>query len=172
MATTFTLIDSYTVGSGGAASIDFTSIPSTYTDLVVKFSARVTGTGTVVNIGVNFNGSSSSFTNRYLGGNGSTASSGSLSGTDGTLSIWTGNYNDTTSNTFGNAEIYIPNYAGSNNKSFSVDGVAENNATDGRMAMNAMLWSNTAAINRVTLIPQTGSFMQYSTATLYGVKNA
>jgi hypothetical protein len=40
MATTFIKIASVTVGSGGAASMDFTSIPSTYTDLVIKVSTR------------------------------------------------------------------------------------------------------------------------------------
>ena len=37
---TFTKIASATVGSGGASSIEFTSIPSTYTDLVIKLSMR------------------------------------------------------------------------------------------------------------------------------------
>ena len=40
MADTYTLISSVTVGAGGASSIDFTSIPATYTDLLVKFSLR------------------------------------------------------------------------------------------------------------------------------------
>ena len=40
MATTFTKIASVSVGSGGAATMSFTSIPSTYTDIVVKLSAR------------------------------------------------------------------------------------------------------------------------------------
>ena len=156
-----------------ASSVTFSSIPQTgYTDLKLVFSGRVTGTGTVANIGINFNNSASSFTNRYLGGNGSSASSGSLSGTDGPLSIWTADYNDVIANTFGNAEVYIPNYTSNNYKSFSVDGVAENNATDGRMAMNAMLWSNTAAITSISLVPQSGSFMQYSTFSLYGIANA
>jgi hypothetical protein len=37
MATTYEIIASVTVGSGGAANIEFTSIPATYTDLVLKF---------------------------------------------------------------------------------------------------------------------------------------
>ena len=45
MANTFQLISSTTVGAGGASSIDFTSIPSTYTDLVIKWSGRLTSTG-------------------------------------------------------------------------------------------------------------------------------
>jgi hypothetical protein len=42
MANTFELIASSTVGSGGAANIDFTSIPATYTDLCLKFICATT----------------------------------------------------------------------------------------------------------------------------------
>jgi hypothetical protein len=169
MPSTYTQIGStVTVGSGGAANISFTSIPATYTDLVIKLSARVTGTGTSANVAFSFNGSTASRSGIYVGGNGSSASSGSA----GELLIWTFPYDDATSNTFGNTELYIPNYAGSAYKSISTDGVSENNATDGRVALTASLWSNTAAINQITLTPQSGSFMQYSTATLYGIKNS
>jgi len=44
MATTYTLISSVTVGSGGAATMTFSSIPQTYTDLLVRVSARNTST--------------------------------------------------------------------------------------------------------------------------------
>ena len=77
-----------------------------------------------------------------------------------------------TANTFSNFSTYIPNYAGSNNKSYSVDGVTENNATASYQIMYAGLWSNTAAINQITLVPDTLNFVQYTTATLYGIKNS
>ena len=48
MANTFEQITTVTVGSGGASSIDFTSIPQTYTDLVIKTSARNTSTSTTM----------------------------------------------------------------------------------------------------------------------------
>jgi hypothetical protein len=80
----------------------------------------------------------------------------------------------TTANTFGNFELYIPNYAGSTNKSVSSDYVNENNATGGiSYGLLANLWSNTAAINAISLSIYGGTnFAQYSTAYLYGVKNA
>lgn len=166
---TFTQIGSaVVVGGAGQASITFSAIPATFTDLVVKVSARTTTTGTAANLAFSFNGSTASRTGIYLGGNGSSASSGS----GGEFLIWTLPYNDATANTFGNTELYIPNYAGSSNKSMSTDGASENNATDGRVAFNASLWSNTAAITSITLTPQAGSLMQYSTAYLYGVSNA
>jgi len=78
-----------------------------------------------------------------------------------------------TANTFSNNELYIPNYAGSTNKSVSFDSVQENNGTTANAVLFAGLWSNTAAINRVTLASSgSNKFVQHSTAYLYGVKNA
>jgi len=169
MANTFELIASSTVGAGGASSIDFTSIPSTYTDLVLKVSARGSAGGPN-GLFIAFNGSTSNFTGKYLQGAGTgTPSSSSLARYIGTEVAPT-----FTANTFGNAEVYIPNYASSNNKSFSADAVSENNATEAYATLAAGLWSITTAINQVTLTISSGSsnFVQYSTAYLYGVKNA
>ena len=174
MANTFELIASSTVGAGGAANIDFTSIPSTYTDLCVKFSIRTNRTGSVEDaIRIQFNGSGgTAYTSRMVYGSGTGAASTNYTSTAYTVSFSTSTA-DTTANTFGNGEMYIPNYAGSTNKSTSSDLVSENNATAATAGLNAGLWSNTAAINRVTLTPNSGTlFNQYSTAYLYGVKNA
>ena len=168
MANTFELIASSTVGSGGAASIDFTSIGATYTDLVVKLSARCSTTDTWVNLSLN--GSSSNFSSKRLTGNGSAAESGSQTNNFASILNENSSY---TANTFSNGEFYIPNYANtSNNKSVSSDSVNENNATTAVTALIATLWSSTAAINQITLTPNAGTFVQYSTAYLYGVKNA
>jgi hypothetical protein len=165
---TYTQIGSaVTVGSGGAASIDFSSIPTTYTDLVLKVSARLSAAVDFGSLSIAFNGSSASFTTRILQGDGSSAVSATLTnfsgGVGGTL---------LTASTFNNVEIYIPNYAGSTNKSFSSDAVVENNATAARDTLVAGLRSNTAAINQITLTSASGNFAQYSTAYLYGVSNA
>jgi hypothetical protein len=168
MATTYTLISSVTVGSGGAANMEFTSIPSTYTDLVVKITARSSGADT--SISLSFNNNTSDRTTRYLFGNGSSASSGSDTNMYITSSIVP---STSTASTFGNAELYIPNYASSNNKPSSVDGVSENNATASNMAITTNLWSNSAAITSIKLTPTGGTnFVQYSTAYLYGISNA
>jgi len=167
MATTFTKIAAVTVGAGGAASIDFTSIPSTYTDLCVKVSAR--GTDSSGDLGIKLNTSSSSFSRRVLRGNGSAASSTNASDN------YIGGLEPSTytASTFGNAEIYIPNYAGSTNKSISVDSVTENNATEAFAFFVASLWSNSAAITGITLYPFTsGNLAQYSTAVLYGINKS
>ena len=167
---TFTLISSVTVGSGGAASIDFTSIPATYTDLCLKLSLRSTRTSQpVADLRIAFNGSTTSFSIRDLYGTGSAAGSATDTNYLGGIDASTA-----TSNTFANQDLYIPNYAGSANKSFSVDSVSEDNTSGGAYAfLVAGLWSNTAAINQITFTTNsTFSFAQYSTAYLYGIKNS
>jgi hypothetical protein len=170
MATTFIKIASVTVGSGGAASMDFTSIPSTYTDLVIKVSARKVQSGGAVNLQMLFNGSTSGYTQKTIFRNGSTV----VSYNDNTeLSFMYVTSAADTSNTFSSTEIYIPNYTSSNNKSVSVDSVTENNATGNIMTLMAGLWSNSAAINEIRLqVYSPNTLVQYSTATLYGIKNS
>jgi hypothetical protein len=175
MANTFELIASSTVGSGGAATIDFTSIPSTFTDLVIKISARSDAAGTESeHIYVTFNGSASAqYSMLRLRGTGSAASSYSEASQTSINFFNAVDAAAATANTFSNNELYIPNYAGSTNKSVSFDSVQENNGTTANAVLFAGLWSNTAAINRVTLASSgSNKFVQYSTAYLYGVKNA
>jgi hypothetical protein len=166
MATTFTKIASVSVGLLGAANIEFTSIPSTYTDLVLKYSGR--SSANLYYGQLYFNSNTSSYSRMQLGGDGSSTFSGSYAN-EYTLIV---DPSTSTASTFSSTEVYIPNYAGSANKSFSVDGVTENNATAAYAVMYAALWSNTAAITSIKLDPDSGDFAQYSTATLYGVSKS
>ena len=171
---TMTLIASVTVGSGGASSIDFTSIPSTYTDLCVKVSARSASTSGIAvdNLLAQFNGNTSSvYSEKGLGGNGSSVYSQGYSRT--VVGVGLLNSNSSTSNTFGSTDIYIPNYAGSTYKSTSADGATENNATASWVEMDAGLFSNTSAISSIKLLTLSGNnFLQYSTFYLYGISNS
>lgn len=170
MANTYEAIATVTVGSGGASSIEFTSIPATYTDLTVLISARTDRASTQDDFTLEYNGSTSNGSMRRLYGTGSAAGSDSDSGLQRTGYIAGGN---ATASTFGNTIIYIPNYASSNYKSSSSDGVSETNATNVNMSLVASLWSNTAAITSIKLTPATSATLQqYSTATLYGIKNS
>jgi len=169
MASKYTLIASSTVGSGGSATISFTSIPATYTDLKVVANARTDRASNNDWVKIGFNGSTSSFTYREIEGDGSTV--GSYTGS-GQLAFFA-TASSSTASTFGNAEVYIPNYTGANYKSYSVDTVTENNGTTAVASMNAGLWSNTAAITSIELTPNLGTnFVQYSTAYLYGISNS
>jgi hypothetical protein len=82
------------------------------------------------------------------------------------------NPSDYTSSVFSSTDIYIPNYLSSTNKSISTDTVSENNATAVLTLLGSLLWSNSSAITSITLTPLAGSFVEHSTAYLYGVSNA
>lgn len=168
MPDTFVKIASVTVGAGGSSTIDFTSIPSTYTDLCLKLSARSTSAGAEAAI-IEFNGSTTGFSGKRLAGEGTGGAT-----TDTLTNIRAAiNTAADTSSTFSNGEFYVPNYAGSANKSVSLDMVLENNATAAVQSLVAGLWSNTAAITSIKLsLNAGGSFVQYSTATLYGIKSS
>ena len=175
MANTYQLISSVTVGSGGSATIDFTSIPQTYTDLLLKLSVRGTVAGShqggAQMIFNNSTASNYSFLN--LRGSGfTTPGSGSASSV---AFIRVTNNHPTagnTASTFGNSEVYIPNYTSSNAKSTSEDNVEENNTSESYAQLVAGLWSLTNAITRITLTSEATLFAQYSTACLYGISNA
>ena len=155
------------VGSGGASSIEFANIPQSYTDLVLKLSIRSSQSGAIADYGkVLFNGSTTSYSYKDVYGNGSSAAS--TGGTTTLLMTYQGNAG--TANVFGNNEIYIPNYISSNNKSFSIDQVVENNAATGYNTLTAGLWSNTSPITSIALSPASGTWQQYSSATLYGIR--
>ena len=169
MATTYEAIATVTVGSGGAANITFSSIPGTYTDLLLKVSARDSRNNNPYNeLGVAFNGSAT-YSRIILYGVGSSA---------GSTSDSTGNwlYNDgntASSSVFSNAELYIPNYTSSNNKSISADVATEDNGTGNALVLTAGLATLTSAITSITLTPNLSfSFLQHSSATLYGIKNS
>jgi len=167
MANTFELIASSTVGSGGAASIDFTSIPGTYTDLCIVASVRTDRAGTDKgNMKIKFNTSTSNITGRVLRGIDTSVDSFSA-----TAAEWGAPAATATSNTFGNALIYIPNYAGSNNKSVSIDSVIEQNTSSQFNYLSAALWSQSAAITGLSLYTSDAGtlLVQHSSAYLYGI---
>jgi len=159
------LITSVTVGSGGAASVTLPAtgtIPQTYTDLKLVYSARATVAGTQEFINISFNGNTSNYSLRSLQGDGSAASSNNWS------FRWIGYAvgSTATASTFSNGELYIPNYTSSNYKSFSGDNVAERNDTNAQSILTANLWSDTAAITSIALSVQGGSnFVEGSTTS-------
>jgi hypothetical protein len=169
MPANYVLLEKITVGAAGAAGVTFSGIPQTgYTDLVVKVSARGASGGIYNTVAVRFNGSTTSYTLRAIEGTGSTVYSEVASVTYGAAGQATGN--GATANTFGSSEFYIPNYTSSNSKSFSADGVSENNATAVYTTLLANIWADSAAITSITIF--TGGadlWLANSTFYLYGV---
>ena len=174
MANTYTLIASTTVGSGGTSSIDFNTISSSYTDLVLNVSVRTNNAFNQDWLLLKFNNTNSSLAAVRISGTGS----GVQGGYNDPTQIWgaTGVGATATANTFSNAQIYIQNYTSPTlNKTWISESVNEINATGTEVITNLFTgtWSNTAAITRVTLTPYSaGTIQQYSTAYLYGIKNS
>ena len=176
MATTYTLIEGKTLGAS-TASVTFSSIPATYTDLKLVMSARATRTGTDISTsaGVTFNGDNGSYyTTRMIEGDGS----GRRSATDSSqtsMQRFDLPTDNATSNTFSNNEMYIPNYTSTNPKSISLEAVAENNADLAYIYLAAGIYSppSNIVISSITLTGLFSStFDQHSTFYLYGIKNS
>lgn len=171
MATTYELIKGETLASS-AASYTFTAIPSTFTDLVLRISARMSVAGPDnVNVQINSFTNSHSYTELYAN-SGTVASSRSTGvGFFRLTNILPGT--ESTTNTFCSAECYFPSYAGSANKTMGHFGAGESNSTTiPYITATAGLLSQTAAITSLTITPAGGNFVSGSSFYLYGVKNA
>ena len=177
MPSTYTLISSNVLASS-AASVTFSAIPSTYTDLVVRASLKATNTNTVTSAGyITFNGTGGTVYSRTdiqtLSNSNAPTSSRSSNGSE-IQSLIIDSANAAFANTFNSTEIYIPSYTVSQNKPVSIYSVAEMNNTTGYDLMNATagLWRNTSAITSITFYPQSASFEIGSSFYLYGIKNS
>jgi hypothetical protein len=171
MANTYTLIEAKTLGSD-TASMSFTSIPATYTDLLLLTSVRINRAGVSVNMNLQFNGSSSNYTNLTLYSDGTTVDSLASSALVG-FGYWYSPGNGATADTFSNASVYISNYTSSEYKPISIDSTSENNGTDTNLIAFTGVWQNAAAITSIALSNYQGSNLrQNSTAYLYGIKNS
>jgi hypothetical protein len=159
------LIETKTLATA-AASIEFTSIPQTFTDLMLVSSLRTNHT-TEDSAFATINGLTTNQTVRILYGDG--ASIGAASQTRIRLAEATGSTH--TANTFSNCSTYIANYSSTTTaKSFSSDSVNENNATTSYQFLLAQLWDSTAAITSLGFSPRFGTeFITGSTIGLYGI---
>jgi hypothetical protein len=156
--------------NASVANVIFANIPqSGYTDLKMVMSARTNGASHSWNYKITFNGASTNYSGKVLYGSGSAAASFNANTTyfDG---IYTSG-STATANTFGSAEMYIPNYTSSNNKSVSTDSAAETNGTAAFMAFQAGLYSSSSAITSIKIEPEPAAtaFEAYSTFSLYGL---
>ena len=159
-------IQSIVVPSGGSASVTFSSIPQNFTDLILKVSTRSTLADNFQVIRLNYNGAESSLSLRELYG--TNTSSGSASVAQNRIGYTSAGNN--TANTFGNAEIYIPNYASSNShKSSSADAVSENNGSVSVVGFTSNIYSSNSAITSITVFPDGGNWAENSIFSLYGV---
>jgi hypothetical protein len=172
MANTYTLIESKTVGSGGAASIEFTSIPQTYTDLFLATSLRTSETEVNNWVKLTFNNTAGTSNNvLFIRANGTNVATSTGLSSDFMRGV-IANGSLSTGSVFSSDSVYIPGYTSSNQKVASIEGVMENNATSGYIATATSRLTNTAAVTSIQLTAYAASLSQYSTAYLYGIKNS
>jgi hypothetical protein len=172
---TTTKLATVTVGAGGIASVSFSNIPQTYTDLKLVVSARSTrnnATYPVDNLNIAFNGASAgvSVAQRSLYTYEATGSQIIASGNDTYLNNFMIKADGGTASTFSSGEVYVSNYTSSNVKPISMDSVAENNSTKAWLMFNAGVSLITAPITSIQMYALSGNLVQHSTFTLYGVK--
>ena len=174
MASSRILITSQTLASS-AASVTFSSIPATYTDLVLKWSIRDSQTNTDRRVTVTFNSDTSAlYSYTLIYGTGASAGSANQASANNLAVDGGSSASGATANTFSNAELYLPNYTSTVNKPLSVFTVPETNATTfgvTGMTANAMLYRNTSAITSITLAASL-AFVSTSSFYLYGIKNS
>ena len=172
MPATYTLIASNTLSSS-AASVTFSAIPGTYTDLVIRSSARSNSGGVSELFLLRFNSDTTTkYSYNYVNGTGATAGAGIFSAKTSAWALYV-NGGATTANSFGNIEIYIPSYNSTANKPYSSFGANEDNNSTAYIAALAGLYTGTSGITSIDILPGNGTnFVSGSSFFLYGIKNS
>tara|TARA_R110002153_G_C13267011_1_gene492922 strand:+ start:1042 stop:1551 length:510 start_codon:yes stop_codon:yes gene_type:complete len=161
-----TLIETIEVGSGGAASIEFTGIDQTGTDLLCLMSLRDSA-GLYSQNNVQLNSYTGSYPYVVLQGEAGSVNSYASTATDSISPLYTNN-SGYTANTFTNTKVYVSNYTSSNAKSVSSDVVTENNGSSSYAQIGAHTYTQTAAVTSLKINANGGgSLVQYSSASLY-----
>ena len=167
VSTSYESIATVTAGGGGSASITFSSIPSTYQHLQIRCFGRTTSGNASDYIALTINGASSSYTQHQLVGNGSSASAGA---NNGLSSIPLQRFSGIGTNVMGAMIVDILDYSNTNKfKTVRELGGFDTNS-DGYVALVSGTLNSTSAITSLTFTPISGSFIQYSSFALYGIK--
>jgi hypothetical protein len=154
------------VGSGGASYAEFTSIPSTYKHLQIRCSIRGSNNNYQL-IRLNSD-NNTNYAYHYMYGTGSAVGAGNVTSTSSM------GFTDTTNSAsiFNALIIDILDYAStSKNKTLRGLGGFDTNG-GGFISMNSGLWFKTPeAINTIRFTPDNGTYAEYSTFALYGIKD-
>jgi hypothetical protein len=164
VANSYESIATVTVGGGGAASVSFSSIPSTYQHLQIRYTARTNRAATSDLLNITLNGSATT-TGHFLYGTGAAVSSGVLNSFVGWATA-----NSATSNAFGTGVIDVLDYENTNKNRVLRALAGWDGNGDGEIALTSVLQTSTTALSSFTITPASGSFVQYSSFALYGIK--
>ena len=161
MAVTYTPIATAN-GTGSSSTIDFTSIPSTYTDLrIVVFMKQ--SSGYTYSIRFNSDGGSNYSNTQHWGPNGSTT------WTERAINQTEFNVGDINSSNGASSIIDVMNYSNSvKQKSILVN---HNDVGNTRVYNKVALWRSTSAINAIKIMGG-GNFTTDTRVTIYGIAAA
>jgi hypothetical protein len=166
----FESIATVTVGGGGSANVEFSSIPATYTHLQVRGIMRSDGTLDGFNTQFNSDTGSNYARHRLYGGGSTVAADASASRTNITLAD--GVLTSASASIFGAVVFDIVDYANTN-KYKTVKSLGGNDKNDsGTIWFNSGMWMNTNAITSVKIFPGDGNWVQYTQFALYGIKGS
>jgi hypothetical protein len=170
-------IQTVTVGSGGAANITFSSIPSTYKHLQIRGIAQSNrGTFGTDSLYARFNGDSgTNYADHWIRGNGAVAAAGNYAPSSDLIYISYGGSGTGVSGVYGASVIDILDYASTTKykTTRTLNGTDINGeiaSSGGFVFLSSGLWMSTTAISSITITPDNGSFNQYSQFALYGIK--
>lgn len=160
------------VGSGGSATLTFSSIPSTYKHLQVRMLTRGSIAATGTNVNVRFNSDSSSvYRTHFLSGNGASVPAEDSGATD-LIYLGFGASANSSANVFGTSVWDILDYTDTNKFTTCRSLCGFDNNGSGSSFIISGLWRDTSVINAITIFPNSGTFAQYSQFALYGIKGA
>jgi hypothetical protein len=166
-------IATVSVGLGGSSSITFSSIPSTFTHLQIRWIARDSFAGDASDAIIRFNSDSGSnySWHQLIGDSVTAAAYASTSQTSARAGFETGTTSG--SNIFGVTVLDILDYANTNKYKTLRNLAGFDNNSAGSVALNSASWQSTSAITSIVIAPRVGTlYSQYSHFALYGIKGA
>lgn len=170
--TDYESIQTVTVGAGGASSIEFTSIPSTYTHLQIRGLVKNNSTSLTADVNqLQFNAdTATNYNTHYLQGDGAAATSAAVANSPSIYAGICARSNASYTSMFGVSVIDVLDYTNTNkNKTVrTLSGVDMNGS--GYLFYSSGAWRNTNAITSIKLFVSGNNYVQYSSFALYGIK--
>lgn len=155
-----------TVGAGGASTVTFSSIPSTYTHLQVR--TFIKGSADDQDVWVNFNAdTATNYSEHRIYGDGASVVSG---GATSTAKIEYFGRSGSGTSVFGPSIVDILDYANTSKYKTIRSLTGWDNNSSGFVMFTSGNWRSTSAITSMVITPQSGTFAQYSSFALYGIR--
>ena len=156
-------------GTGSSATITFSSIPSTYEHLQIRFTGKGTG-GAEVDTSIRFNSDTgSNYAWHQVYGYGTSIASSNGTSQNKILGFYTTGTND--SNVVSSAVLDILDYK-STNKNKTTRMLSGLRGTNGFIGLRSGVWLNTAAITSIDIVLDSGNWATTTQIALYGIKGA